>query len=76
MSRLNLDITQNEHLYIRQVSKDQYGIGFEYRAYEGSDSESKKAYDDYFQSTTYKLKREFGNDLVGWDISSSSIVVK
>lgn len=66
-----------EHLYIRKVSKDQHGIGFEYRAYDGNDSENQKqAYSEYFDRMTDKLKREFGNDLVGWDISSSSIIVK
>ncbi|KND48882.1 MAG: hypothetical protein AB200_00445 [Parcubacteria bacterium C7867-005] len=66
-----------EHLYVRQVSKDQHGIGFEYRAYEGIDSENhKQSYDEYFEKTTDKLKREFGNDLAGWDISSSSYVIK
>ena len=66
-----------ERLYVRKVSKDQHGIGFEYRAYEDSDSEKcKQTYDDYLQGMTDKLKREFGNDLVGWDLSSSAIVVK
>lgn len=66
-----------EHLYVRQVSKNQHGIGFEYRAYEGKDpKEDEQAYDDYFENMTDKLKREFGNDLAGWDISSRSYSIK
>lgn len=66
-----------EHLYVRQVSKDQFGIGFEYRAYDEEDSDAqKKFYDDYFEKTTDKLKREFGNDLAGWDLSSRAYIIK
>ena len=61
------DDEKYEQLYIRRVSKDQLGIGFSY----ASDG-SKEAYDEYFNSTTDWLKRKFGNDLVGWDISSAS----
>lgn len=71
------DDSRYEHLYVRKVSKDQHGIGFEYRAYEGSDSKDhEQTYNEYFEKTSDKLKREFGNDLAGWDLSSSSIVVK
>lgn len=58
-------------LYIRKVSKDQLGIGFAYK----SDG-TKKAYDKYFDETSDMLKRNFGNDLVGWDIASSAQLVK
>jgi hypothetical protein len=58
-------------LYIRKVSKDQLGIGFCY-AGEGT----KESHDEYFSRTSDILKRKFGNDLVGWDISSSSTLVK
>lgn len=54
-------------LYIRRVSKDQLGIGFAYM----SDG-SREAYNKYFDQTTDWLKRKFGNDLVGWDISTAS----
>lgn len=64
-------------LYARQVSKNQHGIGFKYRAYEGLDSENQKqAYDDYFEKMTDRLKKEFGNDSAGWDISSRAYVIK
>lgn len=58
-------------LYIRSVSKDQNGIGFAYKA-----DGSKKAYNEYFDKTSDYLKRKFGNDLVGWDISSSATTIK
>ena len=58
-------------VYIRKVSKDQMGIGFAYK----SDG-TKEAYDQYFDATTDYLKRKFGNDLVGWDISSISTLIK
>lgn len=58
-------------LYIRKVSKDQMGIGF---AYEGDGT--KEAHDEYFDSTSDLLKRKFGNDLVGWDIASTSTLIK
>ena len=58
-------------LYIRKVSKDQLGIGF---AHQGDGT--KEAHDIYFDETSDKLKRKFGNDLVGWDIASSSTLIK
>ena len=61
-------------LYIRQVSKDQYAIGFSYNVKDKEDQ--KKAFDDYKYETSDKLRRKFGNDLVGWDLSSSAIVIK
>ncbi|MDQ5957039.1 MAG: hypothetical protein QG614_10 [Patescibacteria group bacterium] len=62
------------HLYIRKVSKDQYGIGFMYDMKDTSDS--KKTYNSFFEEVSDRLKRQFGNDLVGWDISSSTIIIK
>lgn len=58
-------------LYVRQVSRDQLGIGFAYK----SDG-TKEAHQEYFNATSDKLKRKFGNDLVGWDIASTSTLVK
>lgn len=60
-----------ELLYIRKVSKDQNGIGFAYK----SDG-SKEAHDKYFHDTSDYLKRNFGNDLVGWDIASTATLIK
>lgn len=58
-------------VYIRQASKDQNGIGFMYD-YDGE----RESYDQYFDETSDMLKRKFGNDLAGWDISSHTTVVK
>lgn len=58
-------------VYIRQTSKDQDGIGFVY-AYDGA----KSSYEEYFEKASDALKREFGNDLVGWDISSDAELIK
>ena len=60
-----------KEIYIRKVSKDQLGIGFAYE----SDG-TKEIYEEYFNKTSDYLKRKFGNDLVGWDISSSNDLVK
>lgn len=58
-------------LYIRKVSKDQLGIGFVYKG-----AGTKEAHDEYFNKTSDQLKRKFGNDLVGWDIASTSTLIK
>lgn len=58
-------------LYIRQVSKDQLGIGFAYK-YDGVKESQRK----YFDETSDALKRKFGNDLAGWDIASTTTLVK
>lgn len=60
-------------LYVRKVSKDQYGIGFTYDA-QGHDL--KKFHDEYFYRVSDVLKRKFGNDLAGWDIASGVRVIK
>jgi len=61
-------------LYIRKVSKDQMGIGFTYQL--AKDVDTKAGHDEYFERTSDYLKRNFGNDLVGWDIASAVWVVK
>jgi len=61
-------------LYIRKVSKDQMAIGFTYQLPETGDH--KAAYDEYFNRTTDTLKRMFGNDLAGWDLSSTTWAIK
>jgi len=61
-------------LYVRKVSKDQNGIGFTYELPEGVDR--KAAHDAYFERVSDCLKRNFGNDLAGWDISSPVVAVK
>ena len=60
-------------LYIRKVSKNQYGIGF---TYDIKGQDAKRAYDEYFYRVSDILKRTFGNDLVGWDIASDPRIIK
>ncbi len=58
-------------LYVRQTSKTQQGIGFAYTS-----NGTKEEHDDYFAKTSDFLKRKFGNDLVGWDIATTSSLIK
>ncbi len=61
-------------LYVRKVSKDQYGIGF---MYDDRDTEDNKStYDAFFDKSTDMLKKRFGNDFCGWDVSSSTNLIK
>jgi len=58
-------------LYVRKVSKDQYGIGFAYQL-----PADKPGHSEYFERVSDQLKKLFGNDLVGWDIASPVRVIK
>lgn len=61
-------------LYVRKCSKDQFGIGFTYKLpYEESEEGQMK---EYMDPVSDKLKRQFGNDLVGWDIASPVWIIK
>ena len=61
-------------LYVRKCSKDQFGIGF---TYDISDLESKERQNaQYMNPVSDSLKRQFGNDLVGWDVASPIWIVK
>ena len=62
------------NLYVRKCSKDQYAIGF---SYDYSHQEStEKQNSEYMNPVMDSLKRQFGNDLVGWDISSPTWIIK
>ena len=61
-------------LYIRRASKDQRAIGFTYEIFDGTDP--RDAQDAYFEKTSDFLKRQFGNDLAGWDIAATIHLVK
>ena len=57
-------------LHVRACSsKGQYGIGFKYLLQE---SETQK---DFFHRITDKLKRAYGNDFIGWDLSGPTILI-
>lgn len=59
-------------LYIRKVSKNQNGIGFSYAI----DKDSKEAMDEYLYIVSDFLRKKFGNDLAGWDIANTAVVIK
>ena len=61
-------------LYIRRCSKDQYAIGFmyDYTRQEPSERQNKEQMDPVMDS----LKKQFGNDLVGWDTASPTWIIK
>ncbi|MBU3668509.1 MAG: hypothetical protein FGM57_00910 [Candidatus Taylorbacteria bacterium] len=61
-------------IYIRKVSKDQYGIGFMYDDRDTADNEA--SYNEFFDRMTDQLKKKFGNGLCGWDVSSSTVLIK
>lgn len=56
-------------VFIRKCSSDQWGICFQY-IFAG------KNHQRYFHKTSDKLKRRFGNDFVGWDISAPTHLIK
>jgi len=61
-------------LYLRKVSKDQIGIGFTYQIPEGKNVTT--AQEEYFDKASDYLKRNFGNDLVGWDMAATVQLIK
>jgi hypothetical protein len=56
------------NMQIRRCSKNQYGISFVYDC--GASSHGKATYDRFFSRITDQLKRKFGNDFVGWDVTN------
>ncbi len=61
-------------LYLRQVSKDQIGLGFVFNP--GLVEISKEDFHAYMEQTKDVLYKTFGTSLVGWDISSSFSLIK
>lgn len=61
-------------LYVRKCSKDQYGIGFTYDYSHQEPTEGQN--DEYMSPVSDVLKKQFGNDLVGWDIASPVWIIK
>ena len=59
-------------MYVRMCSKDQIGIGFAYKL-DGPDY--KKSKERFFHKVTDQLKRQFGNDFVGWDMACPTWLV-
>jgi hypothetical protein len=56
-----------QHLYIRQCGPNMNCIGFQYV----TDEKEKK----FFHRMSHKLKKQFGKHLVGWDVSSPTLVI-
>jgi hypothetical protein len=63
-----------QNLHIRKCSKNQYGISFIYDC--GEDVHDRTVYNRFFSRITDTLKRRFGNDFVGWDVTSDVFIVR
>lgn len=59
-------------IHIRNCSKEQLGIGFEYKP----DEATQKVLERYCEETSDYLKRKTGNGLVGWDFSGYYYKIK
>lgn len=59
-------------VYIREVSKNQLGIGF---IYDPEDS-TQTGFDSYHDHVSDMLLKKFGNGLAGWDITKEFTLVK
>lgn len=55
-------------LHVRKCSKGQIAVGFKY-LFEGDDHKK------FFHKVTDQLKRRFGNDFIGYDISSPTWLI-
>ena len=60
----NAQPSQYEQVLVRRCSKNQLGVCYTYRLGDG------ESYSKFFYRETDKLKRRFGNDFVGYDITS------
>jgi|SRR6185312_16576879 len=61
-------------MQIRKCSKTQHGICFTYDC--GESSYNKVVLDRFFNRITDRLKRQFGNDFVGWDVTNQVWTLK
>ncbi len=64
------------NLYVRKCSKDQNGIGFTYKYVEDGYDNKEAFIKDFTEKFKDELYKRFGVGLVGWDLSSSTIVIK
>ncbi len=67
-----------EQMFIRKSGRDENTLSFVccYGPQGWPDEEARKAkYNEFYEFITDNLKRQFGNDFVGWDISGSIKVV-
>lgn len=56
-------------LYIRQVGPDENAIAFIFQSHD-------ILLEDYLRNTSQELKKQFGEDLTGWDIATSMWLAK
>ncbi len=64
-------------LHIRKCSTNQYGIGFKYALDPGiSDKEWDREHKKFFHKMKAQLRQEFRGEFSGWDVSSSTYIVK
>lgn len=66
------DEKQLMHLYCRGGSKQQNVLGFMYKL----DVDADETQEKFAYRLTDKLRRAFGNGLVGWDLSSPTWLLK
>ncbi len=59
-------------IYIRKVSKDQFGIGF----VSNVETPTQELSDIFFDEIKDIAYRKFGTGLVGWDMADSYILIK
>ena len=62
-------------LHVRKCSKNQHGIGFKYILCFDKDDSNQEDYKEFFNQMTDKLKKGFGNDFAGWDVSSFTHII-
>jgi hypothetical protein len=62
-----------QRLYVRECSKTQYGIGFEY-ALAGPDYEASQR--QLLDRMTEKLRRQFGDHFVEWDMGRPTWIIR
>jgi hypothetical protein len=62
-------------LHVRKCSKSQHGIGFKIILQQDSEDISREEYEKFFNRMTDLLRRKFGNDFAGWDVSSFTHII-
>jgi len=61
------------HVYIRKVSKDQFGVGIAYKSEVEVDQEK---FHEFMDQMKNKLYKKFGTGLVGWDFANTTTTFK
>ena len=63
-------------LHVRQCSKDQNAIGFKYALRpDGTDGDWKRQNQKFFHRMKEQLENMFGDEFVGWDVTSSACII-